>query len=337
MISKYCRDRNIVGNSRNFAARVLEADEAVTPDLCKKFFFSMGKYIEAYKGGASGNDVLKKVKELKRHRHRSAPVQNSGEERRGKYDRKRGENALNYFHQQENASPSQSEDEDGEEYSEGGEGGEGGSHGEEEDTEGGEQGSYEEDIEPNNEELKGALWNLVVNFLSMTTGQSPFEKKQFHFPDFMMWFWKTKKEAEEVTEDHMRRLFSVCDLFSSNGNEINIIKSVSREAEEAFNCYIDRAEAEKDAAEKLEYAEEAIWLTVKTFIRETTGQKPFECQHFFLSDLQNWFTEKGHSQSGRLLVNLQQHIDRFERFSREDDNCWIENYNSSQDDSDEND
>ena len=67
-------------------------------------------------------------------------------------------------------------------------------------SEGGEQGSYEEDIEPNNEELKGALWDLVVNFLSMTTGQSPFEKKQFHFPDFMMWFWKTKKEAEEVTE-----------------------------------------------------------------------------------------------------------------------------------------
>ena len=65
----------------------------------------MGKYIEAYKGGASGNDVLKKVKELKRHRHRSAPVLNSGEERRGKYDRKRGENALNYFKQQENASP----------------------------------------------------------------------------------------------------------------------------------------------------------------------------------------------------------------------------------------
>ena len=290
----------------------------------------MGKYIEAYKGGASGNDVLKKVKELKRHRHRSAPVLNSGEERRGKYDRKRGENALNYFKQQENASPSQSEDEDWEEYSEGGEG-------EGEDTEGGEQGSCEEDIEPNTEELKGALWDLVVNFLSMTTGQSPFEKKQFHFPDFMMWFWKTKKEAEEVTEDHMRRLFSGCDFFSSNGNEINIIQSVSKEAEEAFNSYIDRAEAEKDAAEKLEYAEEAIWLTVKAFILETTGKKPFECQHFFLSDLRNWIAEKGHSQSGRLFVNLQQHIDRFERFSREDDNCWIENYNSSQENSDETD
>ena len=96
-------------------------------------------------------------------------------------------------------------------------------------------------------------------------------------------------------------------------------------------------EAEKDAAEKLEYAEEAIWLTVKAFILETTGKKPFECQHFFLSDLRNWIAEKGHSQSGRLFVNLQQHIDRFERFSREDDNCWIENYNSSQENSDETD
>ena len=75
----------------------------------------------AYKEGASGKDVMKKVKELKR-RHRSAPAL-PGEERRGKYDRKRSESALLYFHEQEDAGQSEIEEseEDWEEHtSEGG-------------------------------------------------------------------------------------------------------------------------------------------------------------------------------------------------------------------------
>ena len=31
------------------------------------------------------------------------------------------------------------------------------------------------------------------------------------------------------------------------------------------------------------------WTVVKQFISETTGEKPFECQHLYLSDLQDWF------------------------------------------------
>ena len=331
MISKYCRDRNIVGNSRNFAARVLAADESVTPELSKKFFFSMGKYLEAYKGGASGNDVLKKVKELKRHRHRSAPVLNTGEERRGKYDRKRGENVINKFYEKENASASQSEEEDWEEYSEGGGGG---SHEEEEDIEGEEEGSHEdeEDIEEGEEVIKGAVWDLVTTFLSKKTGHSPFENQRFLLSDFMEWIRKTKK-GEDLPEDHLRML--ICrfdDIFLSDGFEVFIVNIVNTEAEGAFKTSYKNA---TEAAEKFEYGRKAIWTAVKGFIYETTGEKPFECQHFFLSDLQDWVAKKCDSGgAGTAFLNVQQHIDKFDKYSREGDNCWIDEYDSNEDDSD---
>ena len=116
--------------------------------------------------------------------------------------------------------------------------------------------------------------------------------------------------------------------FSDKGSEVGDLSQEEEEEEE------ENAEAEAEAAEELEYAEEAITMAVKAFIIEKTGEKPFELQHFFLSDLEDWFADKGYS-SGRLLVNLQQHIDMFDRFSREGDNCWIEKYESSDEDGDE--
>ena len=39
-VSRFCRDRNIVGNSAGFLERVLTADEVVRPEQCQKYFLS---------------------------------------------------------------------------------------------------------------------------------------------------------------------------------------------------------------------------------------------------------------------------------------------------------
>ena len=39
-ISRYCRDRNIVGNSAGFLERILTADVVVTPEQCQKYYIS---------------------------------------------------------------------------------------------------------------------------------------------------------------------------------------------------------------------------------------------------------------------------------------------------------
>lgn len=43
-ISNFCRDHNIVGCSRGFRKRILEAEEIVTPDKCRKYFNNMQRY-----------------------------------------------------------------------------------------------------------------------------------------------------------------------------------------------------------------------------------------------------------------------------------------------------
>ena len=91
-----------------------------------------------------------------------------------------------------------------------------------------------------------------------------------------------------------------------------------------------------DEEEKFESGRKAIWTVVKNFILETTGKKPFELQHFFLSDLQDWYAKKMEGQDSEWgLRNLVQHIDRYDKYSRENDNCWIEEYDSKEDDSEE--
>ena len=328
MISKYCRDRNIVGNSRNFAARVCEADEAITQDLCKKFFFSLGTYLDAYKGGANGKNVGKKVKELKRlrRRHRSAPALTSGEEKRGKYDRKRGRNAINHFHDEEFASASHSEDEDLEEYSLG----ERRSSASEEEGEEEEQGDGGDGELTGEQEAKGALWDLVTTFLLKSTGHGPSQNQRFLFTDFMQWMNKVPQETRPE-ENYLQRLFGhFQDIFSCDGDEICIISTINKEAVGAFRKSLDEEE-------KFESGRKAIWTVVKNFILETTGKKPFELQHFFLSDLQDWYAKKMEGQEVEWgLRNLVQHIDFYDdKYSRENDNCWIEEYDSKEDDSGE--
>ena len=39
-MSRFCRERNIIGNSRGFLDRVLTADQVVTPEKCQKYFIS---------------------------------------------------------------------------------------------------------------------------------------------------------------------------------------------------------------------------------------------------------------------------------------------------------
>ena len=90
------------------------------------------------------------------------------------------------------------------------------------------------------------------------------------------------------------------------------------------------------ALKQFEIGRESIWTDVKQFISDTTGEKPFECQHFYLSDLQDWFANENADANGdelrRAFLNLKQLIDKYDDFSREDDSCWIEEYNSEEDD-----
>lgn len=37
-VSKFCRDRNIVGSSHGFLERILSADVVVTPEQCQKYY-----------------------------------------------------------------------------------------------------------------------------------------------------------------------------------------------------------------------------------------------------------------------------------------------------------
>ena len=43
-VSNYCRDRNVVGCSRGFVQRIIDADEVVTPEKCRKYFVNMQRY-----------------------------------------------------------------------------------------------------------------------------------------------------------------------------------------------------------------------------------------------------------------------------------------------------
>ena len=279
----------------------------------------------AYKEGASGKDVMKKVKELKR-RHRSAPAL-PGEERRGKYDRKRSESALLYFHEQEDAGQSEIEEseEDWEEHTSEGGGVEDYSSGGEEDCPGGGGG---ENGEVGEQEFKGAVWKLVSGFLWKTTGQGPFERQLFSFSELMKWLRESEKDPPD--QEYLRMVIGrFDDIFSNDGDEICIVNPSPTEAERAF-------ELEAEALKQSKIGRESIWTIVKQFISDTTGAKPFECQHFYLSDLQDWFANENADANGdelrRAFLNLKQLIDKYDDFSREDDSCWIEEYNSEEDD-----
>ena len=42
--TNFCKERNIVGNSKGFLQRVLSADCVVTPEKCQKYFLSCERY-----------------------------------------------------------------------------------------------------------------------------------------------------------------------------------------------------------------------------------------------------------------------------------------------------
>ena len=43
-VSNYCRDRNVVGCSKGFVQRIIDADEVVTPEKCRKYFVNMQRF-----------------------------------------------------------------------------------------------------------------------------------------------------------------------------------------------------------------------------------------------------------------------------------------------------
>ena len=47
-ITKFCKDRNIVGTSAGFLDRVLSADAVVTAERCQKYFISCQRYVPTY-------------------------------------------------------------------------------------------------------------------------------------------------------------------------------------------------------------------------------------------------------------------------------------------------
>ena len=42
--TNFCKERNIVGNSKGFLKRILSADCVVTPEKCQKYFLSCERY-----------------------------------------------------------------------------------------------------------------------------------------------------------------------------------------------------------------------------------------------------------------------------------------------------
>ena len=43
-VSNCCRDRNVVGCSKGFVQRIIDADEVVTPEKCRKYFVNMQRF-----------------------------------------------------------------------------------------------------------------------------------------------------------------------------------------------------------------------------------------------------------------------------------------------------
>ena len=73
-ISRFMRERNILGSSKGYVQRVLSSYEAVKIDKIQKYFLSTVKYAQLYLEGETALTVNEKMKELRKtHRvHRRA-------------------------------------------------------------------------------------------------------------------------------------------------------------------------------------------------------------------------------------------------------------------------
>ena len=184
------------------------------------------------------------------------------------------------------------------------------------------------------------MWGLVTSFVYQTRGHSPLEFDIFLFNEFLEWFRKEeeKRKGEEVPDTHLKLLFSKFDdIFAIVGEEIIILNTANTEAEDAFKCYVDQAEAgaadgnkeeeEEKNEEEGEYdpavAKGGLWYVVASFIRSSTGEEPSELQHFYMSDLTDWLRREKKPESGVNLVQdlIKQYTDIF---STKDDDVWIE-------------
>ena len=172
----------------------------------------------------------------------------------------------------------------------------------------------EDDVDEEGEESyvehhKKKIVALVKTFICDTTGQDPFENQEFSFHDFMAYLKeKAGRSPRKGGMEYMRELIEKSnDAFLLNGDTVCLLKISPTEAEPL---------------------DSTIWKIVEDFILETTLKKPYDMQHFCLSDLQNWFAIKANmvdEERLRASMFLAEAIDNNpDLFSREEDNCWIE-------------
>ena len=193
------------------------------------------RYMRAFKGGADGKNLLKQVKEMKKH-HRTAPALNPGP--RGKYSRTRCENGLSYFHEKED------EDAEGEEDSESWDsswvdedGDEDGDEDEEEDVE--EEGEVEV---PDEDVVKGSVWRVVSDFIRSSTGELPYECEHFYLSDLLDHL--AEAGQPESFLDYIAELMGTyTDIFAIKEDDVWIEHLCPAEALNAFEAVAEQKRA----------------------------------------------------------------------------------------------
>ena len=73
-ISRYLKERNVLGSSRGFVERVVASYEAVKVEMVRKYFLSTLKFARLYSEGATAYNVNARYSELRKQKkgHRGA-------------------------------------------------------------------------------------------------------------------------------------------------------------------------------------------------------------------------------------------------------------------------
>ena len=70
-VSKYMKERNVIGSSKGYVQRVLDSYEEVTPERVRKYTCTSIKFAELYLDGETGYTIQRRMAELRKS-HRGA-------------------------------------------------------------------------------------------------------------------------------------------------------------------------------------------------------------------------------------------------------------------------
>ena len=75
-ISKFMKEKNVLGSSKGYIQRVLDSYSAVTINNARKYFLSTLKFVRLYQEGETGYTVNKKMEQMRKAKkcHRGAVV-----------------------------------------------------------------------------------------------------------------------------------------------------------------------------------------------------------------------------------------------------------------------